>query len=445
MLRYLKHVKSSANSPTATEHDLTISTILTEMKQTGTKTVGNLVNPLQNTWLVMLITATFALGGCASRQLITNVEDVSGGRSYQASYRDLDKTRDLSTHRPTQRLESEHCLPQPDVTHVHGPLLALMALSPGDLLEVSIGTDEYFSGRYEVSADGTVTIKSLSAIRAFGVSPERVGNEIAKHLVARGFYNTPPAVSVRIADFGAARVSVSGAVFEPGAVKVGGSAAADEDVTRETATGAATYGRRLSRAIQNAGGIRPDADLARVRLIRNGKHRMIDLRPALSGKNFEDPIMLEGDEIAVPSRNCFQQNLVVISAISPVGVKAFMSNLTVPAISNANSKIDKDTREMRYGTRMLQALVSMNCVGGTKFTNADRSAILYSRNPVSGESIVIERKIEDLVRHGDRDDYDPYIMPNDALACYDSRVIDIVDIARGFGIVAGTIVAGRGL
>ena len=35
----------------------------------------------------------------------------------------------------------------------------------------------------------------------------------------------------------------------------------------------------------------------------------------------------------------------------------------------------------------------------------------------------------------DRDDFDPYLMPGDALACYDSSVINITDLATKIGIV----------
>ena len=102
-----------------------------------------------------------------------------------------------------------------------------------------------------------------------------------------------------------------------------------------------------------------------------------------------------------------------------------MSNLAVPASSNAQSAISKDTVELRYGTRFLQAVFSLNCVGGARLTNSNRSAVLFTRNPITGQSIVIERNLEELLRRGDRDDFDPYLMPGDALACYDSSVINI--------------------
>ena len=90
---------------------------------------------------------------------------------------------------------------------------------------------------------------------------------------------------------------------------------------------------------------------------------------------------------------------------------------------------------MRYGARFLDAIVGMNCLGGTKLVNANRTAALISRNPVTGESIVIERRVEELLRSANRDDFNPYIMPEDALACYDSSVTNIFDVAKGLSSV----------
>lgn len=204
-------------------------------------------------------------------------------------------------------------------------------------------------------------------------------------------------------------------------------------------------GRRLSQALQSSGGVRPDADLSRISVTRGRKTTVVDMRPAIHGRAFTDMILLEGDQIEVPSRGCFQPVLMVPSPVSPVGAKVFMSNLIVPTISNSNAAVQKDARELVYGTRFLDAVFGMNCIGGTKSTNADRTAVLFTRNPATGQSILIERRIEELLRRADRDNFDPYILPGDSLACYDSRVIDITDVARSLGIGAATALAAQAL
>lgn len=125
------------------------------------------------------------------------------------------------------------------------------------------------------------------------------------------------------------------------------------------------------------------------------------------------------------------------SPISPPGVTLFLSNLTQPATDNASSAIGREVREVPYGTRYLQAVIDSNCVGGARATSADRSSVLVSRNPVTGISVVIERNIENLLRRADRDDYDPYLLPGDALACYDSTITNLAEIGRVLGVATG--------
>ena len=396
---------------------------------------------LQWHFLACLVVCSIVLTGCSANRAITNLEDVAGGKSYQAEYR---ARTDTATITPVSApINLSRCLASAPEGKTR--LFAPELLSPGDLVDVAVGNDDTFSGKYEISSDGTLKIRDLVSVMAFGRTAAEVGNAVTRALMQSHYYTQAPPVSVRLADYGVVRVYVGGAVFEPGVVTIGGTAATADDSSRVQAVGAVAITRRLSRALQSAGGIRPDADLSRVVLKRNGAVQLFDLRKVITGGMFDDIVMLAGDEVTVPSLSCFQSTLMVPSAISPPGVKVFMSNLTEPSPSNANSSINKDAREMKYGTRMLQAIVGMNCVGGSKLTNASRSAVLYSRNPVSGKSIVIERNIEELLRNGNRDDYDPFLLPDDALACYDSMTTDVVKIAQSFGIVAGAIVVGRGL
>ncbi len=387
--------------------------------------------------------STLALAGCSASQGISNLENVAEGKSYQAEYRDRASGHNSMIQPASFKLNQQKCL-APAPASNNAQFFQPEVLSPGDIVEVIVGNDEIFSGKYEISSDGTLKVRDLISVKAYGRSVTDVGNAVATALASAGYYNVTPNVSVRLVDFGTVRAFVSGAVFEPGMVILGGSAATGDDNSRVQTLGATTENRRLSRALQGAGGVRPDADLSRVSIKRNGKRMVVDLRNAITGGMLDNKIILAGDEVTVPSLGCFQSALVTPSAVSPPGAKVFMSNLTDPAGSNGNSGIDKDTRELRYGTRMLQAVVSMNCVGGSKMTNASRTAVLYTRNPDTGKSIVIERNIEDLLRNADRDDYDPFILPNDALACYDSMTTNVVKVAQGFGIVAGAVVLGRG-
>lgn len=383
---------------------------------------------------VSALTMTAALLSACSIANHRNAESVRDGTAYQVQYRQgveeaAFKAGDNAGQDAAATFNRQVCRAQQDANSNRLPVEREL-LSRGDMVEVLVETDDTFSGRFEVSRDGSLKLPHLSSVAAHSRSTSEVELDIATQLMKQRFYRSAPRVSVRVSDFAPARVYVSGAVFEPGAADIGGTSGDDRDKARQEAVGASTEERSLARALRAAGGVRPDADLSRIAIIREGQRIEIDVRPAIKGRRFADTMLLADDEVEVPSRGCFQEALMKPTSITAPGVKVYMSNLTKPADSNALSAVTKDARELRYGTRFMQAVVGMNCVGGTRMTNANRSAVLFSRNPVTGESIVIERSIEDLLERADRDVLDPYILPGDAIACYDSTVTNIVDVAR---------------
>lgn len=388
------------------------------------------------------MTATFsiavlALCGCASKTP-ENRETVEDKTAYQAQYRtDVD---DKIERRNAQSLalNLDRCVDAASQPRSTPGSSQVALLSRSDLLDVKIGDDKTLSGQVEVGQDGKLRLPHLSPIRAQGRTIDAIESDVRAQLVRDGLYRAAPRVSIRVADLAAAKIHVAGAIFNPGTVVVGNVRGDEIDRARQDAIGASGEGRTLSRALATAGGIRPDADLANITVIRAGKRISIDARPAMNGRPFEDLVLIADDQINVPSRKCFQEALMAPTSLTAPGVKVFMSNLTKPADSNSLSAIGKDTRELRYGTRFIQAVVGMNCVGGTAATNADRYAVLFSRNPLTNESIVIERRLEDLLRRADRDELDPFILPGDAIACYDSTVTNIVDVAKSITTVIGS-------
>ena len=366
----------------------------------------------------LLITMiSLAFSGAALSETSLESELAAARHMYQAEYR----TGDLEAARPSDILNFARC-----TSPIPGEPLPLIpgmddVLSSGDLVTIHIEQDELLNGQYVVSYDGYLHLPFLPPVLVLGKSSAGIEAYLAAVLLAEGFYSTPPRVSVRLTDLAEAQVFVSGAVFEPGAFVIGGNTAETRDLARQSASGAAGFGRNLTRALANAGGIRPDADLAHILVLRQGETTVVDLRPVIVGQAFNNMLLVTGDEITVPSLDCFQAELMVPSTITPPGVKVFMSNLTKPAASNAQSNIGKEARELRYGTRFLQAVVGMNCAGGALRGNANRTVALYSRNPLTGESILVEWLFEELLRRTDRDEYDPYLLPGDSLFCYDAR------------------------
>jgi len=370
-----------------------------------------------------------AAAGCSAYETPRNYGPVERDGGYQQTLRALPENEDTTYGNETFLHECK-----PNFQYDSVPLLPRLSgenvISHGDLLRVKIGEDELLSGDYEIETDGALRLPRVSPIRAHGVSAETLTREVEAKLISENLYRATPIVSVRILERSGVRVHLDGAVFEPGTTEIGGRSAENRDPSRQTAFGDPTNGRGVIAALQGVAGLRPDADTQRILLKRDGKTWRLDLRAAAINKAFYDPILLSGDELRVPSLECFQPGLARPTAVTRKGIKIHVSNLTVPATSNSASANDDDVREVTYGTRMLQALVRMNCVGGTQLTNADRWAVLISRNPATGRSDVIERRIEDLVRRADRDNHDPVLMPGDALACYDSNVTNARDVAR---------------
>ena len=302
-------------------------------------------------------------------------------------------------------------------------------LSPGDLIRLEIVRGDGFEGDYVISPGGYVRLPYVGDIPAAGFTPKDLEQTISRLLVTGDFFRTNfVQTSVSVLHWAPIQVSVSGAVFQSGDVLLNEKGADSDTEARVDASGDFTLQRRLSTALFAAAGVRPDADIRNIVLTRNGRRRVFDMSGALDGGPIEDPLLVAGDRVHVPSRGCFQVALARPSRITPPGVRVYMSNLTRPAASNANSAIGQHATQLPYGVRFLQGLVSANCVGGIQATNARRWGVLISRNPITGESEVIARSIEDLVRRADRDVFNPVLLPNDAIACYDSHVTNVRDV-----------------
>lgn len=306
-----------------------------------------------------------------------------------------------------------------------------LPLSPGDLVEFRITGDEDFSGSYVLDHVAAVQLPHLGAISLAGLGPAAAARALERHLIAAEVLNPGMnQLSVRVLKLAPIQVAVSGAVFEPGQVTINNPSAEILLDDRTQAIGDYTRLRLVSEALRAASGVRPDADLRQVIIVRNGWQYHLDLSGIISGAPVEDMPLMAGDAVFVPSTHCFQPQLVKPSQITPKGFRVFMSNLIVPASDNSSGAVGRYATNLPYGTRLLQAAISANCIGGVQSTNAPRSVVLASQNPLTGETEVLQRSVEALLRAPHNADTNPYLMPNDALACYDSTVTNLRDIAR---------------
>ena len=313
------------------------------------------------------------------------------------------------------------------------PIPAEMPLSVGDRVSVRIPEGEEFSGIFEISIGGTLQIPHVGGLQVNGFTPDNIQTLVADQMVEKELFRAHTiSVSVTVQQWAPIDVFVSGATFAPGRVTINHQRPDQLNFKQTQVSGDGGRDRLLTTALQAAGGIRPDADIRNIQVIRGGRTFEVDLSGVFDGRTASDFALASGDQVVVPSVGFFQKDLVRPTQMTPPGIRVFMSNLTTPASSNSLSAIGNDATKVPYGTRFLRGVVSSNCVGGTQMTNAARRAVLISTNPLTGKTEVIERSIQQLVSDPDRDDINPFLMPNDGIACYDSSVTNMRDIAKTF-------------
>jgi polysaccharide export outer membrane protein len=308
-----------------------------------------------------------------------------------------------------------------------------LPLSAGDRLKVTIPEGDEFSGIFAVNLQGELELPYLEGIPVAGLEPRQAQESIRAALVAGGYFQPSfLKVSVNVVQWAPVEVFVSGSTFLPGRVLINEWTDAEQTQAPVQQSGEAPFNRFLSVAIRQAGGVTPTADISAVELIRGGERRTIDLTGIFSGEPFRDVPLIAGDRVVIPDSGAMDPRIVRPSAITPIGVKIFISNLTVPAAGNAVAAIGRDATSFPYGSRFSQAVVSGNCAGGAMLTNARRRAVLVRTDPLSGRTTTLDKGVEELLRRSTDDSDNPYLMANDAVACYDSGVTNLREILRIF-------------
>ncbi len=305
-------------------------------------------------------------------------------------------------------------------------------LSPGDLLSLKIpgiGGEE-FTGEYVVNFSGSLEIPLIEPLPVLGLSPTQVRDRLTEVLIRKGYFR-PGMVnaSIQVLDYSPIQVAVAGEVFEPGRVLLS-NANSDKDgkgtVAPENTTGT-TPGdypleRYLTSALKAIGGVKPTADVTQVQVIRGTESTVVDLSGLFLGATITDFPLISGDQIIIPDSGTFQPILVQPSQITPDSVELYVSNVTVGSSNNLDRNQGINSASFKYGTNLAQALVAAQCVGGTPSTNANRRAVLIQTDALTGSLKTSEYKVNDLVSDETKTAAEnPYLMPEDAIACYDSR------------------------
>ena len=308
-------------------------------------------------------------------------------------------------------------------------------LTSGDVLGLKIAGDKgRLSGDYVIGLDGRIRLEGGISAPLKGLTVAEAQDALRAQLLASGqIRDLAGNVHVQMVETASVAVAVSGATFYPGSVRVGERSAEDKAAAGlQGRRGDVNFRRSLITAIMAAGGVRPDAALNNVIVIRGQQWANVDLSGFIFGVATAPLPVTDQDRIIVPSSGCFNAELMRPSALTPPGVKIFMSNLTRSANNNAGAGINSESTSFAYGSRLLDAAIAGNCAGGNMLS-ADRSVVHISRNPFNGQSVVIERRIEKLIRNADRDGHNPYLMPGDSIVCYDSAATNVREVLGMFG------------
>ena len=321
-------------------------------------------------------------------------------------------SRDIIRTKPRKENVAFHPLMRAEPLHSAGDIVRL---------DISEGTD--FAGTYKVNLDGHINLPYAGRILAAGQTTAGLMGSIKQRLIQKKLFHADHVdLSVIPVEWAPIQISVSGAVFQSGRALT----AYTKDKARENsqAVGDSPAGRFLDSALMLAGGVRPDADLSEIILSRSGKQYTIDLSGILDGAPVPDISLMHGDHIEVPSTACRQAALMRPSQVTPSVVRIFFSNLSIaPSVSS-----DQHTAELPYGSKLLDGAVLANCVGGTFLTNASRRIAYISNDGQASQ--IREIRVRDMLADPSDLAVNPHMMPNDALACFDSEVTNIRDVTR---------------
>ncbi len=308
-----------------------------------------------------------------------------------------------------------------------------LPLSAGDRVRIRVEEGEAFSGVFEVSVDGSLHIPYLDAVKVAGLSVMLAQKELINTLVKQKMYQPGfNGVSINILHWTKIQVFVQGAVFKPGRVLLNDKLAVQKTYQQTQESGDNPVNRYLTAGLKGAGGIRPDSDLTRINIIRQGRRIIVDVSGMFSGFPVKDIPLIEGDRLVIPSVGKIQVELIRPSQITPPGFHIFMSNLSQPVTGNAQAAVSKSSSALPYGTRLLEGAVAANCMGGS-WVNSSRKILHSSKNLLTGESQVKVFELDEMLENVTNLEGNPYLMPDDGLACFDSDATNVREVAKFLG------------
>ncbi|MFW6067495.1 MAG: polysaccharide biosynthesis/export family protein [Myxococcota bacterium] len=170
-------------------------------------------------------------------------------------------------------------------SEVPAPLGTDTELGVGDIFEVRVYGEEDLTGRYSVAEDGSIDFPLIGRLEVRDMKPPEVANLLEEKLVEMGYLRSPH-VSILVEEYRSKRISVVGAVSEPGSYPV-------------------TPGMTIMQAISSAGGFTALANQNSTTVTRRIEDELTRIRvPAGRIQRGEAPDfrLQPGDIVYVPER-----------------------------------------------------------------------------------------------------------------------------------------------
>jgi polysaccharide export outer membrane protein len=166
---------------------------------------------------------------------------------------------------------------------------------PGDVVRVWIWREQDYSGEFPVDARGNVVLPLLGEIVAPGRTAEQLADTLRQ---AYRKYLNNPSIQVTVLR----RVSVQGEVVKPGLYP------ADATIT-------------VGDLVSLAGGVTPNANRDKIRLVRDGRVIVSGLGP---GTVLQRSPVQSGDEVFVPQKGWLARNgsVLLLGGVSVAGALA---------------------------------------------------------------------------------------------------------------------------
>lgn len=152
-------------------------------------------------------------------------------------------------------------------------------IGPADILNVHVWNEQQFTGPVTVHEDGMFTMPLVGDLKAGGMTPVQVEEEVTKALAK---YVKQPLVTITVQQVGSKQYYMDGQVMKPGEYPL---------VVPTT----------ILEAVSKAGGPQTFANTKKVYVLRGSKQIKFNLKDVLRGRHMDQNILLEsGDHVVIP-------------------------------------------------------------------------------------------------------------------------------------------------